>query len=190
MLDFIHRGFYIGAICFFIAVGAVLILIGDPEYLKPLVSEGVYNSIYTSNSAVGSASAKGGSTTTVVIGSIIAMFSTIIGFAGGFICRFSKKHLTPKKIDVLRAQDLAVFLIDGLVYKKDEAIFYNLEDLGRIKVTLIRNLYFMELERDITIAPEGNANEKEILHRDNETDSCQGTDASIEEGGNIDKPFK
>jgi hypothetical protein len=167
MLDFIHRGFYIGAICFFIAVGFILVLVGDPEYLKPIVSEGLFKSIYGPIEPVAS-------TTTVIVGSVIAMFSTIIGAAGGFICRFSKKDIIPKEIHVLRAQNVSVFLVDGEVYKKAEASFYNLDDLSRVRVTLIRNLYYAELQRDITIAPEGDINEKNTSSDRNSKTEKQG----------------
>jgi len=184
MLGFIHRGVYIGAFIFFIMVGFVLIIIGNPEYLQSLVSEGMFDAIYTTKELKVNIVA-------VSIGVAIVILSTIIGLAGGFVCRFSKKAIIPKKVDVLRAQDVAVFLVDGKVYKKIEAVFYNLAELSRLRVVKIRNLYLMELEEDISIALEGNGNEKAILLRDNEKrETGKGADADNEEGENNDKPFK
>lgn len=184
MLDFIHRGVYVGAIIFFISVGLILILIGQPDYLKPLVSEGMFNSIFTNPEPKPQ-------TVPIAIGVVIIFFSFIIGAIGGFICRFTKKSIIPKKVDSLRAQNTSVFLVDGEIFKKDEAAFYILEDLSRIRVTILRNLYYMELERNVTIAPEGNENEKTILHRDNEIGTdAKGEDADNKEGEDNDKPFK
>jgi len=186
MLGFIHRGVYIGAFIFFIMVGFVLIIIGNPEYLQSLVSEGMFDAIYTTKELKVNIVA-------VSIGVAIVILSTIIGLAGGFVCRFSKKAIIPKKVDVLRAQDVAVFLVDGKVYKKIEAVFYNLAELSRLRVVKIRNLYLMELEEDITIAPKEEVNEtkeEEILHRDNEENNGKGSDARSEDGEDNDKPFK
>ena len=183
MLDFVHRGLYICSIAFFMLIGLMAILIGDPQYMKPLVSDGIFKMMYTSATPEADAVA-------VVIGAIIFIGSFILGAAGGFICRFSKKQVIPKNVDVLRAQDIAVFLVDGRVYKKDEAVFYNLTDLSRLRVLKIRNLYLMELEEDISIAPEEVENEEGLLHRDNEADNSEGANASIEEGEDQDKPFK
>jgi hypothetical protein len=184
LLDFIHRGVYIGAFIFFIMVGFVLIIIGNPEYLQSLVSEGMFDAIYTSTELKINV-------VSVSIGVGMVIFSTIVGLAGGFVCRFSKKAIIPKNVDVLRSQDVAVFLVDGKVYKKTEAVFYNLAELSRLRVVKIRNLYLMELEEDITIAPkEDKINENTILHRDNEEDNGKGSDARSEEGEDNDKPFK
>lgn len=183
MLDFVHRGLYIFSIAFFMLIGLIAILMGDPQYMKPLVSDGVFKMMYTSAKPEADI-------VVVVIGAVILMGSFLLGAAGGFICRFSKKQSIPKNVDVLRSQDVAVFLVDGRVYKKDEAVFYNLTDLSRLRVLKIRNLYLMELEEDISIAPEEIANEEGILHRDNEADNIEGAGANIEEGEDQDKPFK
>ena len=185
MLDYVHRGFYIAAVAFFMAVGMLMVCIGYPEYLKLVTSDGVFKMIYDTPEPKADA-------LLVIIGSIITIASLIIGVAGGGMCRFTRKDIIPKNVDVLRAQNITIFLIDGEVYRRDEASFYILEDLSRIRVTSTRNLYFMELEKMITIAPEGDTNGKEeILLRDHEEpETGKESDADNKEGEDNDKPFK
>jgi len=106
MLSTMHRGIYILSILFFITVGFMLMAIGDPQYVKPIVSEEVFKSMFPSEEPqVNKLFVLGGFT--------IVVFSIIIGFFGGVACRFGRKDFIPKTIDVLRAQDNSVFLIDG-----------------------------------------------------------------------------
>jgi len=155
MLDFIHRGFYIGTILFFMLVGVLMILIGQPDYLKSFVSQEAITFIYNQESPTTN-------TVVIAIGTIITFLSFIIGVVGGYICRFSKKVITPKNVDVLRAQDVVVFLIDGIVYKRSEAAFYNLVDLTRLRIVKIRNLYLMELEDTICIITDDDKDQESL----------------------------
>jgi len=184
MLNFIHRGTYIMAICFFISIGLILILIGSPNEMKNILGNEVFKMIYTSETPQIDVVA-------ITCGVLVSMLSILIGIIGGAFCRFGKKVIIPKRVNVLRAQDSAVFIVDGKVFKKNEAAFYNLEDLSRIRLFIIKNLYYMELRDDIAIAPEKEiVNEKEILHRDNEKISSQRDDASNENREDRDTPFK
>ena len=120
--------------------------IGDPQYVKPIVSEEVFKAIFPAeNPEPNKLFVLGGFT--------ISLFSFIVGLFGGAVCKFGKKDFIPQKIDVLKAQDNSVFLIDGETYQKDEASFYNLKELDRIRISSFRNLFAVELDKDLTIAP-------------------------------------
>jgi len=174
MFEIYHRGIYILSICFFITVGFLLMAIGDPQYVKPIVSEEVFKAMYPAETPEPNK-------LFVLGGFTIVLFSFIIGLFGGLVCKFGKKDFIPRKVDVLRAQDNSVFLIDGETYQRDEASFYNLKDLSRIRLRSIRNLFSFELQRDIAIAPEEIVNETKTTPDRNPETTEQGAGSNNKE---------
>lgn len=176
----INRGLFIGAIVCFMLLGIFLSYIGSPDHMKTLVSEKTFNMLYSS------ATPKHNDTT-IIFGSLLIVLSTVGGMGIGLFCPMSRKDRLPKKIDVLRAQDVAVFLVDGKVFKQEKASFYVLEDLSRIRVSTKINLYYMELDDELIIAPEGKQDdENKIPNGDSEKDKVVGSNDNEKES---DLPF-
>ena len=172
-MGIVNRSGYITAAFLTIALGVILILFGDPKTTQQLVSQEMFNYIFPNG-------ATKPVTILIAVGVIISVLGTVIAFGLGLVIPFSRKNHTPKRIDVLRAQNLSIFLIDGKVYEKDEAKFYNLTDLSRLKIVTTKNLYFLELESflSITPEPEKEQNENFILHRDSEGQSSESRNNS------------
>jgi len=146
MIGVVHRGFYIFCIIFFVLIGMLLTLIGEVEFFKTTLNPQMFKLIYMQPEP-------NVSIMLISVGVGVAVISVLFGLGGGLICKFSKKDYKPEKVDVLRAQDIAVFLVDGQIYKRTDAESYNLKDLSRVRVTVIRNLYYTILEEGISIAP-------------------------------------
>ena len=144
MTGFIHRGIYILSIIFFTAMGIFLTLIGEVEFFKEILNPQIFKLVYNNPEP-------NVSVMLISVGMGVAVISILLGFGGGLICKFSKKDYKPEKVDVLKAQDISVFLVDGQIYKRTDAEAYNLEDLSRVRVRVTRNLYYTILEETIII---------------------------------------
>ena len=167
MLNLIHRGVYVCSILFFMCVGWVVVLLGEVTYLEHTLTPETFAMLYTQADP-------NVSITTTAIGVCVGIISMLLGFGGGMIVRFSRKDIIPKNVNVMCEQNVSVFLVDGKVFKRTDAEAFNLQNLGRIRLTITRNLYYVKLEEYVSIAPEEEKDiETEILFKDSERENVE-----------------
>ena len=136
------RMWFMVAILGFIIAGWLMFGIAKPEILFFLSPETAKN---FANGAVSPVVFALGGMVLILVA--ILMF-TLIAPNG----TFSKSLTNPKAVNRLKAQGLAVFLVDKEVYVKDTATFYNMTDLNDIRIVVKRNLFYSVIGTDIVIA--------------------------------------
>ena len=166
MYGIVHRLFYVVAVLFFAAVGMLIAFIGEVEFFKTSLSPKLFEVMYNQPDP-------NVSITLISVGMGMAVLSMLIGFCAGFVCKFSTRVITPNKVDALKAQDVAVFLVDGKVFKRNDAEAYNLEDMSRVRISISRNLYFTILDETIIIIPEEENTNDQILHSDMQSEKSE-----------------
>jgi len=149
-----HRGFYIVLVFLVIILGLMCIVSGNETILKSLVSKDAFKAIYSSSDAYNDFIVK--------FGLLLIIAAIVIGAFGGMAGAFANNTIIPKKIDMMKAQDQCVFLVDGQVYHKTDAQFYNLDDCSRIKIAATKNFYGLLLKKDIVISQEEKAEPSEV----------------------------